>query len=106
MSGPIFTDRERAFEAAYVQQEAARFRLIARRNRMLAAWAADILGRDDLEFYASEVIAADFTHAGHDDVLKKLMRDFAEAGIEIDEETVQMKMQAFLQAASHQSERI
>ncbi|PRX09882.1 UNVERIFIED_ORG: hypothetical protein BCL66_10565 [Martelella mediterranea] len=104
MAGSVFNDRERAFEAAFVQQEAARFRVIARRNRMLAAWAAGLLGREDLEVYASEVIAADFTHAGHDDVLKKLMRDFAEAGVDIDEETVQMKMHAFLQAAGQQSE--
>nr|WP_272211251.1 DUF1476 domain-containing protein [Marinicella sp. W31]MDC2877141.1 DUF1476 domain-containing protein [Marinicella sp. W31] len=100
-----FSPIERAFEAAFVHQETARFRIVARRNRMLAAWAAGLLGRDDIDVYASEVIAADFTHKGHDDVLRKLMRDFSAAGIAIDEETVQLKMSAFLQAADQQVER-
>ena len=104
MDERIFSDRERAFEAAFVQQETARFRAVARRNRMLAAWAASLLGREDIEVYATEVIAADFTHTGDNDVLLKLMRDFAEAGIEIDEETLKMKMHAFTQAVSHHVE--
>ena len=104
MAEGVFPERERAFEAAFARQEATRFRTIARRNRMLAAWAASLIGRDDLDVYASEVIAADFSKAGDADVLRKLMRDFAAAGVAIDEETVQLKMHAFMQAASQQTE--
>ena len=106
MTDGVLSERERAFEAVFAQQEAMRFRTVARRNRMLAAWAAGLIGRDDIDVYASEVIAADFSRAGDADVLRKLMRDFESAGVGIDEETVQMKMHAFMQAASQQMENI
>ncbi|TCT39270.1 DUF1476 domain-containing protein [Martelella mediterranea] len=102
MASLSFSDREKAFEAAFVRQEAARFRTVARRNRMLAAWAADLLGREDEDVFASEVIAADFSKAGEEDVLRKLMRDFEHAGISIEEEALRMKMHALMQAASQQ----
>ncbi|TPW33090.1 DUF1476 domain-containing protein [Martelella alba] len=100
----LLYDREQAFEAAFAHQEAMRFRNTARRNRMLAAWAAQLLGREDLEVYASEVIAADFTRLGDEDVLRKLMRDFAEAGIAMEEEVLRIKMLAFANAARQQAE--
>lgn len=106
MATNILSEREKAFEAAFVQQEMTRFRNVARRNRLLAAWAGALLGRDDMEVYASEVIAADFTRAGEDDVLRKLMRDFEAAGIPMDEETLRLKMHALMQAVSQQDDGV
>ena len=39
-----FDDRERAFEAKFAHDEDMKFRVIARRNRLLGQWAARKLG--------------------------------------------------------------
>jgi len=40
----LFEDRERAFEQMFVHDEEARFRALARRNKLLGQWAARQLG--------------------------------------------------------------
>ena len=44
MADRIFADRGRAHEAAFSAEQHAQFNTIARRNRLLAVWAADLLG--------------------------------------------------------------
>ena len=85
-----FDDRERAFETKFAHDEDMKFRIIARRNRLLGAWAARQMGLTDAESesYAKDVIRADFEEAGDNDVIRKVMGDLTAAGIEIDEETI------------------
>jgi hypothetical protein len=61
-----FDDRERAFETKFAHDEELRFRVIARRNRLLGQWAAKLMGLSDAEAdaYAKDVIRADFEEAG------------------------------------------
>ena len=82
-----FDDRERAFESMYAHDEEMRFRVIARRNRLLGAWAARLMGLSEAEAdaYAKDVIRADFEEAGEEDVIRKLLGDLTAAGIETDE---------------------
>jgi hypothetical protein len=82
-----FDDRERAFETKYAHDEELRFRVIARRNRLLGAWAARLMGLSDAEAdaYAKDVIRADFEEAGEEDVIRKLLGDLTAAGIDTDE---------------------
>ena len=44
-----FDDRERAFETKFAHDEELRFRVIARRNRLLGGWAARLMGLSDAE---------------------------------------------------------
>ena len=57
-----FDDRERAFEAKFAQDEEMKFRLLARRNRLLGEWAAGLmkLSQAETDAYAKEVVRADF----------------------------------------------
>jgi hypothetical protein len=82
-----FDDRERAFETKFAHDEELRFRVIARRNRLLGGWAARLMGLSDAEAdaYAKDVIRADFEEAGDEDVIRKLIGDLTAAGIETDE---------------------
>jgi hypothetical protein len=82
-----FDDRERAFESKYAHDEELRFRVIARRNRLLGAWAARLMGLSEAEAdaYAKDVIRADFEEAGEEDVVRKLLGDLTAAGIDTDE---------------------
>jgi len=82
-----FDDRERAFETKYARDQEMQFRVVARRNRLLGAWAAGLMGLTDAEAdaYAKDVIRADFEEAGDEDVIRKLLGDLTSAGVDCDE---------------------
>ena len=89
-----FDDRERAFESKFAHDEEVRFRIIARRNRLLGEWAARQMGLSDAETesYAKDVVRSDFEEAGDHDVIRKVLGDLTSAGVEIDEEKVREAM--------------
>ena len=82
-----FDDRERAFETKYARDQEMQFRIIARRNKLLGAWAARLMGLTEAEAdgYAREVVHADFEEAGDEVVIRKLLGDLISAGVDIDE---------------------
>lgn len=82
-----FDDRERAFESKFAHDEEMKFRIIARRNRLLGQWAATQMGLTEAEAdsYAKDVVRADFEEAGDQDVVRKVLGDLTAAGIDCDE---------------------
>lgn len=91
-----FKDRERGEEANYARQEEMLFRVNARRNRLIGAWAAERMGLDaaETEAYAKSVVQADFEEAGDEDVIRKLLGDLVSAGVDIDESEIRAAMDA------------
>lgn len=85
-----FDDRERAFETKFAHDEELKFRVIARRNRLLGEWAARKMGLSEEETasYAKDVVRADFEEAGDGDVIRKVLGDLTAAGIETDESEI------------------
>ena len=85
-----FNDRERAFESKFAHDEEMRFKIIARRNRLLGRWAARQMGLSEAEAdsYARDVVRSDFEEAGEHDVIRKVLGDLTAAGIECDEAKV------------------
>lgn len=83
MSG--MNDRRDAFENKFAHDADLRFRATARRNKLLGLWAAEKLGKsgDDAQAYAGEVIRADFEEAGDEDVIRKVLGDFAAASVNV-----------------------
>ncbi|HEX8384102.1 MAG TPA: DUF1476 domain-containing protein [Sphingomonas sp.] len=86
----IFDDRERAHEAEFARTGEMAFRVAARRNKLVAHWAAGLMGLTPAETdsYAKSVVQADFEEAGDDDVARKLIGDLAAAGVEVDDAEV------------------
>ena len=82
-----FDDRERAFESKFAHDEEMKFRVLARRNKLLGEWAAGKMGlsQEETETYAKDVIRADFEEAGDGDVIRKVLGDMTAAGLEVDE---------------------
>jgi hypothetical protein len=82
-----FDDRERAFEAKFAHDQEMQFKIVARRNKLLAQWAARQMGLSDVEAdtYASDVIRAEFEEAGDEEVVRKILGDLTSAGVECDE---------------------
>ncbi len=93
-----FDDRERGEEAKFARDEEMRFRIIARRNRLLGNWAAEKMGLTAAEgdAYAKAVVQTDFEEAGDEDVLRKLLGDLVSAGVEVEEADVRAAMAAQL----------
>ncbi len=93
-----FDDRESAFENKFAHDAELQFRAEAIRNRKIAYWAAEMMGKD-VEFassYAKEIIRTDFLEAGDADVIAKLVADLS--GI-ADEATIRAKMREFVNEA-------
>jgi hypothetical protein len=91
-----FKDRERAEEAKFAHDEDMQFRVHARRNRLLGAWAAEKMGLSavEAEAYAKAVVQADFEESGDEDVIRKLLGDLTSAGIDINEAEIRTALEA------------
>lgn len=89
-----FDNREREAEKKFEHDEELRFKISARRNKMLGLWAAEKLGLDGeaAEAYAKEVVLADFEKPGDDDVLEKVLADFQEKGVDLDAHKIRLEM--------------
>ena len=96
-----FNDREKAFENKFARDEELQFKTLARRNKLLGLWAANLLGKTGAEAdaYAMEVVRADFQEIGHEDVFRKLSDDL---GHRADEITIRGKMSELLGVAKAQ----
>lgn len=102
-----FDDREKAYEKKFAMDAELKFKAEARRNKMLAAWAAEKLGitGDALEAYTKEVIHSDFEEAGHEDVFRKVKGDFDAKGIAVSEEELRGQMSELLGQAIAEIEK-
>jgi hypothetical protein len=91
-----FQDRERGEEAKFAHDEEMLFRIHARRNRLLGAWAAEQMGLSaaEADAYAKSVVQADFEEAGDEDVVRKLLGDLVSAGVDTDEARIRTALQA------------
>lgn len=98
------SDREKAFENKYAHDEEKKFRIIARRNKLMGVWAAGLLGKADADAYAKEVVASDFEEAGDEDVIRKVAADFKAAGIAAGEAEIRAKLTELLPTAMEQIE--
>ncbi len=96
------TKREEAFEAKFANDEDMKFKLLARRNKLLGLWVAAQTGVADAEAYAMSVVESDLQKAGHGDVLEKVRADLAAAGADVSDADILNKMDEFLIEAQAQ----
>lgn len=81
---------DRSLEAKLAQDEDTLFRILARRNRLLGEWAAELMGLSEAETeaYAADLVRADFEGGGGKDVVLKLLGDLTAAGVDIDQDRI------------------
>ena len=103
MSGS-FQDREKAFESKWAHDEELRFKIMARRNKLLGLWAAEQMGITGAETdeYAKAVVRADFEEPGEEDVFRKVHKDFEAKGIARSDHAIRIKMDELLATATDQ----
>lgn len=99
-----FNEREKAFEAKFKNDQELQFKVNNRRNRLLGQWAAEQMGMsaDEAVAYAKTVVAADFEKPGHDDVIEKVMADFAERGTQVSEHQLRRQSDDLMSVAKTQ----
>jgi len=99
-----FKDRERGFESKWAHDAEMRFKVMARRNKLLGQWAAGEMGfdTDRAKEYAMEVVQADFQEPGDEDVFRKIRGDFDAARIAHADRAIRAKMEELLAVAGEQ----
>jgi len=103
MSG-TFDKREKGFEAKWAHDEELRFKVYARRNKLLGLWAAAEMGVTGpaADGYAKEVVAADFEKPGEEDVFEKVRHDLDARKVPVSDHLLRRKMEELLDVAKHQ----
>jgi len=101
-----FEDREKGFERKFAHDEELKFKATARRNRLLGLWAAELMGMsgDAAQAYAREVIKADLTEPGEEDVFRKIRADFDAKSVGQSDHQIRTKMADFMAQAVKQLE--
>jgi len=92
-----FHEREKGEEAKFKLDAELRFKITARRNKMLGHWAAERMGLvvGEAESYAKEVIVADLKEPGTGNVLEKLVADFKASDTAVKESEIRAAIKKF-----------
>jgi len=103
MSGS-FDERRKGFESKWAHDEELRFKVMARRDKLLGQWAAAEMGLKgpEMEVYAKKIVATEFGGSGSHDIFKKLRADFDAKKVAISDHLIQKKMDDLLALAGEQ----
>ena len=97
----MFDERERAFEQMFVHDAEMRFRALARRNKLLACWAADQLGLGarEAEAYMRRAVEAVIDPDADADVPRRLAADLGAVSNYWTEDRLRQVMAEFMAKA-------
>ncbi|MGC9953961.1 MAG: DUF1476 domain-containing protein [Rhizomicrobium sp.] len=100
--GDAFEDRKKKYEDKWAHDEELRFKIGARRNKLLGLWAAAEIGLTGAaaEEYAKSVVAADLQ--GADSVFRKIRGDFDAAKLAHSDHVIRRQMTDLLALAADQ----
>ena len=93
-------------EAKFFRSEENKFKITARRNKLIGLWLAEkfVLEGEAAVAYAKEVIEADLEKPGDDDVVEKILRDCKEKSLDLDESKIREQLDFFGSEALKQIE--
>jgi len=99
-----FDEREKGFEAKFKIDQESKFKITARRNRLLGQWAAGKLGLTGpaADQYAKDVVASDFDKPGDDDVIEKVVGDLKAKNLAVDAAAVRRELERLTATARDQ----
>ena len=89
------TDPDDSVQSQILTDADAAFRVSARRNRLLAHWAAEQmqLTPEETSAYSKAVIQSDFEGAGDEDVIRKVLGDLVAAGCDVEQAGVRAALE-------------
>ncbi|HJZ43144.1 MAG TPA: DUF1476 domain-containing protein [Hyphomicrobiaceae bacterium] len=101
-----FDDRERSYEKKFAMDQELMFKAEARRNKLLAQWAAAKLGLSGtaVDDYVKAVRKADLAQKGDEDVFQKVKGDFTAKGVAVPDAELRKALSDFMATAVSQIE--
>tara|TARA_B100000809_G_C14687220_1_gene369136 strand:+ start:164 stop:478 length:315 start_codon:yes stop_codon:yes gene_type:complete len=98
-----FDERQKSFEKKFQMDQELQFKVQARSSKYLAEFVSLKLGKTEQEKsnYIQEIIKADLEEAGHENVFRKIKKDFLTASINIEDSEIRDQME---KAISHAKE--
>ena len=87
-----FEDRKKGFEAKYLKDQEAQFKIRAIRNRFVGEWAAELFKPTNELEYIKEVRLSDLEKPGDDVIIDKLVNDFESKTINVSREDIIKKI--------------
>ena len=98
-----FEDREKEFEKRFKHDQELRFKVTARRNRLIGLWAAERMGLKggEAETYARAVVDAEF-EGGDPRVIAKVCADLNAKGHSCTEAQIKFELTHFYNRAKQQ----
>jgi len=89
-----FSDREKSFEAKQKLDSERQFKAECRRNKLVGLWAAEKMNMEDAdaEAYAKTVVLSDLDEPGIEDVIRKVMGDFAKRDLSVSEDDLRSEL--------------
>jgi hypothetical protein len=99
-----FNDRQKDAEKKFSLDEETRFKVNARRTKLMGQWVAGQLGLsgDAAETYAKSLVVEDMSKPGDADVVAKILTDLKAKGIEMSEHRVRTELESFGKQARDQ----
>ena len=97
----LFDSREHAFEQMFAHDEEARFRALAKRNRLLGQWAAVQLGLtgQKADAYVAEIGRSLVARVVDENLVGRLLADFEANGVAQSEEQIRETMSELMATA-------
>jgi hypothetical protein len=97
-------ERQKGHEAKYKLDEELKFKVGARRYKLIGLWAAEHLEMKapEAEAYATKVVGAGFADSGGQSVVDKVVKDFQDRGLKIGENEIREEMVRLLAVARDQ----
>src|SRR5215470_64207 len=99
-----FDERRKAQEEKWAHDEDLKFKVHARRDKLLGEWAAAEMGMKgpQMHVYAQSIVETDLSKAGGEDILKKLRADFQAKNVTHSDHMIRRQMDALLKIAQEQ----
>jgi hypothetical protein len=96
-----FQNREEAFEGRYALDQELAFRAIARRNRLLGLWVADLLGKtgDEATAHAARLVDEQTGRPNDEALFETIKADLTRAGVERSDHRIRRQMDELLAQA-------
>jgi|FLOH01.1.fsa_nt_gi hypothetical protein len=96
-----FKDRAKSQEAKFKMDDELRFKVDARRNKMLGQWASQKLGliSADAEAFIKQVVLSDLEEKGHEDVVRKVSQAFRDGGVDLHDDEIRTELLRLQQIA-------
>ena len=94
-----FNEREKSFENKYAHDQELKFKVNVKRNKYLAEWVCNRLGKGNIEDYAKALIKADFQEPGDQDLIRKIQEDFKANNTQLDLKELNKEIQSCFERA-------